>query len=329
MRDILLMAMIAVTLLGVAACGGESTPMPTASPAVPFEESALAQQRGGLATVIIGQVVQKTREQEEPSPIGGIGCPCTDRYGFWRVKVERYLANPQPYDEITYKAIEAVTRSDGTPAVRLGEQPPLPRAGGRAVFFLKRRITSLFPLLTGDTYGGFQAIKRIEDGLVDVAPYGGQHDPEWVPLDDFVDSIVAMASLPAAPEEPGWQGTGPPPTPTAPPAPTPSPWPRFTTCSGQEEEPPCGPGADVGRPYPYTLYTHCGVRAAFFDGRRWIVDPVLTDSGTPPEDWPAFESSGEMKLVTADLARFTSKSGLVAGFRPLPEGAGYPWRPCK
>ena len=67
------------------------------------------------------------------------------------------------------------------------------------------------------------------------------------------------------------------------PAPTPSPRPRFTTCSGREEEPPCGPGAEVGRPYPYTLYTHCGVRAAVFDGRRWIADPILTDSGNPPE----------------------------------------------
>ena len=119
------------------------------------------------------------------------------------------------------------------------------------------------------------------------------------------------------------------PTPTAAPTPTPSPRTTPTGCSVREEEPPCGPGVEVGRPYPYTLYTHCGVRTAFLDGRRWIADPILTDSGNPSEDWPAFESAGEMKLVTADLARFSSKAGLVAGFRPLPEGAKYPWPPCR
>ena len=133
-----------------------------------FEESALAQQHGGLATVIIGQVVQKTREQEEPSPIGGSGCPCTIQYGFWRVKVEAYLANPQPYDEITYKAIEEATYADGTSVVRIGGPLPLPREGERAVFFLKRRINSQYALLTWDTYGGFDALHRIKDGFVDV-----------------------------------------------------------------------------------------------------------------------------------------------------------------
>ena len=214
MRYFVLAGSLALLLL--AACTQE-TPMSTATPTVLFEESALVQQHDGLATVIIGQVVEKTREQEEPSPIGSIGCPCTIRYGFWRVKVERYLANPQPYDEITYKAIVSVTRSDGRPAARLGTRSPLPRDGERVVFFLKRRITGLYPLLTGDTYGGSQAIKLIEDGLVDVAPYGGQHDPEWVPLDEFVDFIVAMAGQPAVPEEPGWQGAGPPLTATPPP----------------------------------------------------------------------------------------------------------------
>lgn len=214
MRNVVLAA--SLILLILVACT-QASPTSMATPAVPFEESALAQQDDGLVTVIIGQVVEKTGEQEEPSPNSGIGCPCTVRYGFWRVKVERYIANPQPYEEITYKAIVETTRSDGTPAIRLGSQPPLPREGERTVFFLKRRITGLYPLLTGDTYGGFQAVKLIEDGLVDVASYGGQHDPEWVPLDEFVDSISALASQPAVPEQQESQATGPPLTATPPP----------------------------------------------------------------------------------------------------------------
>ena len=99
--------------------------------------------------------------------------------------------------------------------------------------------------------------------------------------------------------------------------PTPSPRPRFTTCSGWEEEPPCGPGVEVDRPYPYTPYTNCGVRSAIFDGRRWMADPMLTDgSGNPPEDWPPFESPGEIELFSEDLARFTSNTGRIVEFRP-------------
>lgn len=214
MRSAIYSLLSAGFLVFVAACGTSETTTPTAITTVPFEESALAQQHRGLVTVIIGRVVRRIGEQEEPSPIDGSGCPCTDQYGFWRVKVEAYLANPQPYDEITYKAIEDATYADGTSVVRMGSQPSLPREGERAVFFLKRRIISKYPLLTGDTYGGFDALKRIKDGFVDVEPAGGIHTPEWVPLDEFVDSIAAMASQPAAPEEPGWQGPGPPPTPT-------------------------------------------------------------------------------------------------------------------
>ena len=114
-------------------------------------------------------------------------------------------------------------------------------------------------------------------------------------------------------------------------APTPVPSPRTTTtgCSEREEESPCGPGVEIGKPYPYTLYPHCGVRSAFIDGRRWIADPILSgDSVNPPPGWGNPFDRGSMELVTEDLARFTSTSGLEAEFRPLPEGSEYPWGPC-
>ena len=76
MRYLILAGLLA--LLVLAACTQTSPASPTA-PTVPFEESALAQQDNGLVTVIIGQAMEKTGEQEEPSPPGGIGCPCTVR----------------------------------------------------------------------------------------------------------------------------------------------------------------------------------------------------------------------------------------------------------
>ena len=87
---------------------------------------------------------------------------------------------------------------------------------------------------------------------------------------------------------------------------------------------------EIGKTYPYALYTHCGVRAAFLDGQRWIADPVLSDRGNvnPPPGWGNPLDRGTIEMVTDGLARFTSNAGLVAEFRPLPDGEEYPWRPC-
>ena len=135
------------------------------------------------------------------------------------------------------------------------------------------------------------------------------------------------AALPATPAPKPPEGT---PTATAAPTRTPSSQTMPTGCSGREEGPPCGPGVQVGKPNPYALYTHCGVRAAFLDGRRWIADPVLSDSQNvnPPPGWGNPFDLGTMELITNDLARFTSNSGMVAEFRLLPDGEEYPWGPC-
>ena len=84
---------------------------------------------------------------------------------------------------------------------------------------------------------------------------------------------------------------------------------------------------EIGTGYAYTLYVHCGVRDARFDGRLWMADPMLSDgSGNPTLDWTAADSRGKMKLVGDDLAVFTAESGRIVEFKPWP--LNVEWRLC-
>ena len=108
---------------------------------------------------------------------------------------------------------------------------------------------------------------------------------------------------------------------------TPTPAPMPTRERDRHEEPPQGPGVEIGTGYPYTLYVHCGIRDARFDGRPWMADPMLSDgSGNPPLDWAAADSRGKMKLVRDALAVFTAESGRIIEFKPWP--LDVEWRPC-
>ena len=99
------------------------------------------------------------------------------------------------------------------------------------------------------------------------------------------------------------------------------------SCNAASVLPPCASGADVGVAYAHQLRTHCGIRTAYFDGRRWIASPVLGGLDRSPPGWrdPDYGPRG---LNAENSARFTSSAGLVAEFRPLAEGEEYPWEPC-
>ena len=107
--------------------------------------------------------------------------------------------------------------------------------------------------------------------------------------------------------------------------PTLTPTPMPTVEPERVEEPPIGPGAEIGKGYPYTLYVHCGVRDAHFDGRRWMADPMLGNHNPPP-GWTADDSRGVMELVREDLAVFTSRSGRTIKFIPWPSDVE--WTGC-
>ena len=103
------------------------------------------------------------------------------------------------------------------------------------------------------------------------------------------------------------------------PTPTLTPTPMPAVERDRPEEPPRGPGVEIGTGYPYTLYVHCGIRDARFDGRLWMADPMLSDgSGNPPLDWTAEDSDGIMELIEDDLAVFTAESGRIIEFTPWP-----------
>ena len=111
------------------------------------------------------------------------------------------------------------------------------------------------------------------------------------------------------------------------PTPTLTPTPMPAVERDRPEEPPQGPGVEIGTGYSYTLYVHCGIRDARFDGRLWMADPMLSDgSGNPPLDWAAADSRGKMKLVRDDLAVFTAESGRIIQF--IPWSLDVEWRPC-
>ena len=111
------------------------------------------------------------------------------------------------------------------------------------------------------------------------------------------------------------------------PTPTLTPTPMPTPGQDRPEEPPQEQGVEIGTGYRYTLYVHCGVRDARFDGRLWMADPMLSDgSGNPPLDWAPADSVGIMELVNDNLAVFTAESGRTIQFKPWP--LDVEWRPC-
>ena len=101
-------------------------------------------------------------------------------------------------------------------------------------------------------------------------------------------------------------------------------------CSPRVAELPCTAGVEPGQPYRYTLYTHCGIRWAYFDGRWWEADPPLDDgSGNPPNGWGNPLDEGVIGLANENTARFTSQAELTAQFKALPADVQeFPGQPC-
>lgn len=81
--------------------------------------------------------------------------------------------------------------------------------------------------------------------------------------------------------------------------------PARTATPGKWEEGPADPVRH--KPYPYDLFTHCGIKWLRFDGRWWVLDTVFPDAAQVAGEPPAQGGqviAGYMTLIDADTANF-------------------------
>lgn len=72
-----------------------------------------------------------------------------------------------------------------------------------------------------------------------------------------------------------------------------------------DNEPPYGPGLDVGESYDYVLYTHCGIEWARIDGLWWRTTPLDAGNANPPPGWGNPYDAGELLIVDDTTAVYS------------------------
>lgn len=91
---------------------------------------------------------------------------------------------------------------------------------------------------------------------------------------------------------------------------------------GQDEN------AEIGRPYRFRLYTHCGIATTWWNGAWWDAEPPQDDgNGNPPPRWGNPYQDGVMVQVSETRLEFTGDEGQRATFIPRPESQPDP-PPC-
>jgi hypothetical protein len=116
--------------------------------------------------------------------------------------------------------------------------------------------------------------------------------------------VVALAMLAAGCARPGAAATAPPDSPATAKLPA-----RALVEPVDPLNPRTGPGAaEVGRTYPFDLYTHCGIEYAPFGGKTWkAVTPLPEPRAKAGENGITVYSgytAGTMTLVDTSTARF-------------------------
>ncbi len=225
-----------------------------------------------------------------------------------------------PYGETVQMKLTLRNVSDGPVSFYLGGRPPfdfvVSTADGEQVWHWKCAKITLLPLDSKTLEPGEELEFVGEWEQVDNR---GEPVPPGVYLVRGVLSLDPPETLVTEAHELEVRSNAALITPTATPAPMPTVDPSLL------ERPPQGPGAEIGSTYPYTLYVHCGVRDAHFDGRVWMADPMLGNYNPPP-GWTSGDSRGTIELVRDDLAVFKSVSGRTIEFIPWPSDVE--WTPC-
>lgn len=177
------------------------------------EDSANLAAHPSVSTVLIGLVDEKVAEETFLLE----GGETSVRFGSWRVRVERYLVDAQPYREILVRLEEMFVQPDGT--LRPTRFPVGLKPGDRAVFVLVRDAGPNRPPLAEGAFTlvthGPGALGRwtVQDGQVNTMLAGqGRREP----LEEFVTRIIGVA-------EGAGRTTG-----NMTPTPIPTPWPVAT-----------------------------------------------------------------------------------------------------
>lgn len=82
-----------------------------------------------------------------------------------------------------------------------------------------------------------------------------------------------------------------------------------------DNEPPYGPGAEVGASYDYVLDTHCGIEWARIDGVWWRTTPLNDGNANPPSGWGNPRDAGELLLVDDTTAVYTGGPDVEVEFK--------------
>lgn len=80
------------------------------------------------------------------------------------------------------------------------------------------------------------------------------------------------------------------------------------------DEPPYGPGVQVGETYDYQLYTHCGVEWGRVDGVWWRTQPLGIGTAAPPPGWGDPYDAGQLRLVDGATAVYSGGPGVDIEF---------------
>lgn len=183
-----------------------------------------------------------------------------------------------------------------------------------------RRSVLLVLVLTMAACGQDAADVHFADGPDGMATSAGVAPATETVLPSAAPATAEPAPATSAPAT-GAQPVTPGPAPATP-EPTPSASPDGPRELGQDED------AEVGRPYRYNLYTHCGIATTWFDGRWWNAVPPQGDGhGNPPPEWGNPYQEGVIVLAAEDRLEFTGDQGQRASFRPRPQEQGAP-PPC-
>lgn len=92
-----------------------------------------------------------------------------------------------------------------------------------------------------------------------------------------------------------------------------------TVVMGKWQEGPAKPKEH--EPYPYDIYTHCGIKWVKFGGRWWVLDSVFPGAeqvkGEPPSQGKGGQTlAGYMTLIGPDTANFDAAGMPTMQFVP-------------